>query len=253
MKVAKTRHVFSNKNLHWIITWLIYLAIFFFFIWYHDVRGKPFSLFTTEKCTAIASLYCLGLALLLGPLSRFHSCFDKMLPYRRTLGITAAFMTIPHILLVLFYLPYKFPEKYSSEYFLSWFVAHWFTIVMGILIFVLFMLIARYSFPSGIQKLGKRKWMILQKFSYLVLVMIMLHLLSMGKIPKNWINWLETRNYPLPPGSFASMCMCFLVVIVKIVDLFVHGDSLAGQPAGQENTSTSSSNENVSLTEQDKK
>ena len=250
MKVAKTRHVFSNKNLHWIITWLIYLAFFFFFIWYHDVRGKPFSLFTTEKCTAIASLYCLGLALLLGPLSRFHSGFDKLLPYRRTLGITAAFMTIPHILLVIFYLPYKFPEKYSEEYFLSWFVAHWFTIVMGILIFVLFILIAWYSFPSGIKKLGKRKWMILQKFSYLVLVMIMLHLLSMGKIPKNWIAWLETRNYPLPPGSFASMCMCFLVVIFKIVDMFVHGDSLAQQPTGHENTSTSSSNENVSLTEQ---
>jgi hypothetical protein len=162
-------------------------------------------------------------------------------------------MTIPHALLVIFYLPYKFPDKYSSEYFLSWFVAHWFTIVMGFLIFVLFMVIARYSFPSGIKKLGKRKWMVLQKFSYLVLVMIMLHLLSMGKIPKNWINWLETRNYPLPPGSFASMCMCFLVVIFKIVDLFVHGDSLSSQSAGQENTSTSSSNENVSLTEQDEK
>jgi DMSO/TMAO reductase YedYZ heme-binding membrane subunit len=250
VKVAKTRHVFSNKTLQWIITWLIYLAFFFFFIWYHDVRGKPFSLFTTEKCTAIASLYCLGLALLLGPLSRFSSTFNKLLPYRRTLGITAAFMTIPHALLVLFYLPFKFPEKYSEKYFLSWFVAHWFTIVMGFLIFVLFIVIAKYSFPGGIQKLGKRKWMILQKLSYLVLVMIALHLLSMGKIPKNWINWLETRNYPLPPGSFASMCMCFLVVVFKIVDLFVHGDSLAGQPAGQENTETSSNAEKVDLQKQ---
>lgn len=236
MKVAKTRHVFSNKILHWIITWLIYLAFFFFFIWYHDVRGKPFSLWTTEKCTAIASVYCLGLALLLGPLSRFNSGFEKLLPYRRTLGITAAFMTIPHALLVLFYLPYKFPEKYSEEYFLSWFVAHWFTILMGFMIFVFFMVIARYSFPSGIQKLGKRKWMILQKFSYLVMVMIVLHLLSMGKIPNNWIAWLETRDYPLPPGSFASMSMCVLALLLKVVDLFVHGDSLARQQGIEENS-----------------
>ncbi|MHC4727087.1 MAG: ferric reductase-like transmembrane domain-containing protein [Planctomycetota bacterium] len=245
MKAAKTRHVFSNKNLHWIITWLIYLAFFFIFIWYHDVRGKPFSLFTTEKCTAIASLYCLGLALLLGPLSRFSSAFDKLLPYRRTLGVTAAFMTIPHVLLVIFYLPAKFPKTYSEEYFLSWFVTHWFTIVMGILIFILFMILAGYSFPNGIRKLGKRKWMILHKFSYLVLIMIALHLLSMGKIPKNWINWLETRNYPLPPGSFASMCMCFLVLIFKIVDLFVHGDSLIRQSAVQENIESSLNEENV--------
>ena len=79
MKVAKTRHVFSNKGVQWAITGFIYLAFFAFFIWYHDVRGKPFTLFTTEKCTAIASVYCLGLALAFGPLSRFFSSFDKPL------------------------------------------------------------------------------------------------------------------------------------------------------------------------------
>jgi DMSO/TMAO reductase YedYZ heme-binding membrane subunit len=236
MKAAKTRHVFSNKTSHWIITGFTYLAFFAFFIWYHDVRGKPFTLWTTEKCTAIASVYCLGLALSLGPLSRFFSSFDGLLPYRRTLGLTAAFMTIPHALLVIFYLPFKFPEKYSEEYFLSWFVAHWFTFVMGILTFALFMVIVRYSFPSGIRKLGKRKWMILQKLSYLLMVMVVLHLLSMGKIPKNWIAWLETRNWPLPPGSFATMCLCVSVLLLKVVDLIVHGDSLARQPAAEENT-----------------
>jgi DMSO/TMAO reductase YedYZ heme-binding membrane subunit len=236
MKAAKTRHVFSNKTSHWIITGFIYMVFFAIFIWYHDVRGKPFSLWTTEKCTAIASVYCLGLALSLGPLSRFFSSFDRLLPYRRTLGLTAAFMAIPHFLLVFFYLPFKFPEKYSEEYFLSWFVSHWFTIVMGILTFALFMVIVRYSFPSGIRKLGKRKWMIVQKFSNLLMVMVVLHLLSMGKIPKNWILWLETRNWPLPPGSFATMCLCVTVLLLKVVDLIVHGDSLARQPAAEENT-----------------
>ena len=236
MKAAKTRHVFSNKTSHWIITGFIYLAFFAFFIWYHDVRGKPFTLWITEKCTAIASVYCLGLALSLGPMSRFFSSFDRLLPYRRTLGLTAALMTIPHFLLVIFYLPFKFPQKYSEEYFLSWFVAHWFTIVMGILTFALFMVIVRYSFPSGIRKLGKHKWMILYKFSYLLMVMVVLHLLSMGKIPKNWIAWLETRDWPLPPGSFATMCLCIPVLLLKVVDLIAHGDSLARQPGVEENT-----------------
>lgn len=159
-------------------------------------------------------------------------------------------MTIPHVLLVLLYLPFKFPEKYSEKYFLSWFVGHWFTIVMGFLIFVLFMVIAGFSFPGGIQKLGKRKWMILQKLSYLVMFMIVLHLLSMGKIPKNWIAWLETRDYPLPPGSFASMSLCVLVLLFKVVDLFIHGDSLARNPAAEENTANSVNDENVDLTKQ---
>ncbi|KPK41136.1 MAG: hypothetical protein AMJ65_10015, partial [Phycisphaerae bacterium SG8_4] len=151
MKAARTRHVFSNNGLQWAIAGAIYLVFFFFFIWYHDVRAKPFSLFTTEKCTAIASAYCLALALALGPLSRFFSSFDKFLPYRRTLGLTAAFMTIPHVILVFVYLPLKFPEKYSADYFMSWYIDYWFTIVMGILTFILFIVIAVYSYPSGIR------------------------------------------------------------------------------------------------------
>ena len=229
MKAARTRHVFSNNGTQWAVTGGIYLIFFFFFIWYHDVRAKPFSLFTTEKCTAIASAYCLALALALGPLSRFFSSFDKFLPYRRTLGLTAAFMTIPHVILVIVYLPMKFPEKYSAEYFMSWYVDYWFTIVMGILTFILFIAIAVYSYPSGIRTLGKHKWMILQKLAYLVMIFIVLHLLSMGKIPKNWIAWLDTRNHPVPPGSFPTMMGCLVPLVLKVADLIAHGDSLAAR------------------------
>ncbi len=234
MKAARTRHVFSNKAAQWAVAGVIYLIFFFFFIWYHDVRAKPFGLFTTEKCTAIASAYCLGLALAMGPLSRFFSSFDKFLPHRRTLGLTAAFMTIPHVILVIVYLPMKFPEKYSADYFMSWYVDYWFTIVMGILTFILFIAIAVYSYPSGIRKLGKRKWMILQKLAYLVMIFVVLHLLSMGKIPKNWIAWLDTRNHPVPPGSFPTMMGCLVPLVLKVADLIAHGDSLAAKPTDDE-------------------
>ncbi|MBN2350260.1 MAG: hypothetical protein JXJ22_15580 [Bacteroidales bacterium] len=225
MKTTKNYHVFSNKRKQWAITIIIYLVVFFFFIWYHDVRGKPFTLFTTEKCTAIASTFCLALALLLGPLSRFFPNLINLLPYRRSLGLTAAFMTIPHIILVFIYLPLKFPEKYSEIYPFSWFVSHWFTIIIGFLCFLLFMIIVRYSYPGGVRKLSKHKWLILQKFSYLVMILIVLHLLSMGKIPKNWLTWIETHDKPLPPGSFPTMIACIMPLLLKVVDLAVYRDS----------------------------
>ena len=209
------------------ITGVIYLVFFFLFIWYHDVLWTPFTLFTTEKCTAIASVFCLALALMLGPLSRFKPSLDKQLPYRRTMGLTAAFMSMPHVILVFIYLPLKFPEKYSVDYPLSWFVTHWFTVIMGLLSLVLFLIIAWSSDPSGIRRLGKRKWMILQKFAYLVMIMVVLHLLSMGKIPENWIAWIENRDKPLPPGSFPVMVICIGALFLKVVDLFVNGNSLA--------------------------
>jgi DMSO/TMAO reductase YedYZ heme-binding membrane subunit len=230
VKAARTRHVFSNKGTQWAISGVIYVAFFFFFIWYHDVRGKPFTLFTTEKCTAIASVYCLALALALGPLSRFWSNLGRLLPYRRTLGLTAAFMSVPHVILVFIYLPWRFPEKYSPNYPLSWFVDHWFTVLMGLLGLALFLILAVYSYPRGVRKLGKHRWMILQKLAYLAMVALALHLLSMGKIPKNWIAWIETRNKPLPPGSFPTMMACVAPLLLKIVDLVVHGDSLGTEP-----------------------
>ncbi len=198
------------------------------------MRDLPFTLFTTEKCTAIASVCCLALTLALGPLSHFFSIADKLLPYRRSLGLTAAFMSILHVLLVWMYLPLKFPKQYSADYPLSWFVAHWFTIVMGFLTLALFLVIALYSFPGGLRKLGERKWMILQKLAYLVMVMIVLHLLSMGKIPNNWIAWTQTHDKPLPPGSLPTMAICLVPLGLKVVDLVLHGDSLALKPDNAE-------------------
>ena len=62
------------------------------------------------------------------------------------------------------------------------------------------------------------------------MILVMLHLLSMGKIPKNWIAWINTRDKPLPPGSFPTMVACVMPLLLKVVDLVVHGDSLAVKP-----------------------
>jgi len=228
VKKAHTKHVFSNPNKQWAITIIIFIVLYTFFMWYHAVRGKPYSIFTTEKCIAIAVVFCIGFALALGPLSRFSKSFQKALPYRRSLGLTAAFMSVLHVLLVIFYLPYKFPDKYSKSFLLSWFFSNWLTTLMGILILVLLLIIAFHSFPGGVKKLGRRKWMILQKLSYLVMLFLVIHLLSLGKVP-GWIEWWRTFNQPFPPGAFTTTTFCVLVLLLKVVDLIVHGDSLAGE------------------------
>ena len=66
------------------------------------------------------------------------------------------------------------------------------------------------------------------------MILIVLHLLSMGKIPGNWIAWMETRDFPLPPGSFPTMMGCLIPLLLKVADLAVHGDSLALKPDGDE-------------------
>jgi len=221
MKKAQTRHVFANTLKQWLATVAVLAALYAFFMWYHAVRGKTYSWFTTEKCVAIASVFCFGFALALGPLSRFFPAWRKALPYRRSLGLTAAYSSVIHVLLCVLYLPGRFPDKFTP----GWFADHWLTTVMGAVGLVLLLAIAVSSYPAVVKKLGTRKWMILQKLSYLLMLVMVVHLLSLGKVP-GWIEWLRTYNKPLPPGAFTTTTFCVLVLLLKAVDLIVHGDSL---------------------------
>lgn len=225
MKKAKAHHVLANSARQWAVSALVFLVIYVLFMWYHKLRGKDYSWFTTEKCIAIASVFCLGLALALGPLSRFVRGWAKVLPYRRSLGLTGAWMSVLHVLLCIFYLPFAFPGKFPGR----WYLDHWLTIAMGVVALTLLLTIAVHSFPRGMKKLGRGKWLILQKCSYLVLFVLVVHLLSMGKVP-GWINWLKTFDKPVPPGAFTTTAFCVLVGLLKVVDVLAHGDTLAGPP-----------------------
>ncbi len=227
MKKIRAQHVFSNTLRQWGISTGIFAALYAFFMWYHKVRGKDYSLFTTEKCLAIAAVFCMGFALALGPLSRFFPRLRKALPYRRSLGLLAVIGTVAHVLLCLTHLPAKFPDKYG----LSFYVQRWPTSVTGIIALILLLAIGWASFPKAVSRLGRRRWIVLQKLSYAVLALTIVHLLSLGKVP-GWIKWLQTFNKPLPPGAFTTTTFCLIVAVLKLVDLPVHGDTLA-QP-GQE-------------------
>ena len=92
-----SKHVVKNTGTQWILSGLVYLAVFAFFMWYHFVRGKPYSLFTASKCIAIAAVFSIGFSLALGPGSRLFEPVDRLLPYRRAPGLTgAAFANLPH-------------------------------------------------------------------------------------------------------------------------------------------------------------
>jgi DMSO/TMAO reductase YedYZ heme-binding membrane subunit len=213
---------------------LIYMAWLFLFMWYHNVRSLPYNLHNAEKCTGIAAIHCLALALSLGPLSRFFPSLTSLLNYRRPLGIVGAVGSLPHVLLALFYLPRNVANTFSPGYFMSWFVTHWFTVLAGALALVLFAVIAFFSNAQGLQRLGEKNWFTLQKFAYLVMIFLVIHMLSMGKIPKNWIAWLHTHDKPLPPGSFPVMVACMTALLLKLADLIAHGDSLAGTPDSED-------------------
>ncbi|MBL7139842.1 MAG: ferric reductase-like transmembrane domain-containing protein [Planctomycetes bacterium] len=228
MKRIPARYVLKNTARQWVVSSVVFLVWFAFFMWCHKVRGRDYSWFTTEKCVAIAATFCIGLALAIGPLSRFFRGMEGALPYRRSLGLVGAWAVVVHVLMCMIYLPLAFPEEYSKDFPLSYYVYRWPITLMDFAALGLLMVIALTSYRRGMKWLGARKWMILQKSSYLVLALTAAHLLLLGKIP-GWITWFRTFDKPLPPGALTTTTFCLLVLLLKVLDVAVHGDTLSGQ------------------------
>lgn len=207
MEGTSSIHVLQNKSIQWIVSILIYVMLFQSFIWYH---GGSYSLFITNKCVAIAAVFSIGFSIALGPLSRFVPYLCSLLPYRRTLGLTGAYMAIPHGMLSIFFLPVKFP--------LQWFQDHWYSIVFSAIAFLLFLVIASSSYPPGFKRLGKEKWLSLQRLVWPGLGVVLCHILLLGKIP-GWITWLQTFDRPRPPGAFTTSSFILIVLLLKLADI----------------------------------
>lgn len=215
---ATFQHVVRNSLGQWIVAGGLYAAVFCFFMWYHAVRGRPYSLFVANKCVAIAAAILIGMSLALGPLARRWSSWQRWLPARRSLGLFGAYASVPHALLSLWgWLPLNFPS--DGQFTWAWYVTHWPCLVFGALTLVVLMAIASQSYPGGLQRFGQACWLGLQKLNWLALVLIVSHLVFKGTFP-NWIKWWRTFDKPFPPGAFTTALFLVMVLVLKLTDVY---------------------------------
>jgi len=202
--------VMTNKPWEWVASLAICIAIFVFMLEYHRWRAKPYSLFTANKAMAIASIVSIAFALSLGPIYRLTAKFRSLLRVRRPLGITGVTMAIIHVLLSLCILP-----KFNFDYYKKNFGVA----LVGMIAFTGFLVLMATSFRWALKKLGRMKWKTLQKFGYVLLILVLLHsIILTGKI-WNWPKWFSQMKEPVPPGSFAIFVLCFPAVLLKGIDM----------------------------------
>ena len=209
MRTGVERHVLRNTMFQWLAAAVVNVVIFAFFMWYHAVRGKPCSLFVANKCIAIASVFSMGISLSLGPISRFFAGAAGALPYRRTLGVFGAFLIPLHVVLSVIF--FRAP----------WYRDHWMAVVFGVVALSLLLAIAVSSYPPAFKRLGKQVWLSLQRLVWAVWILLLGHLLLLGKAP-GWVKWLRTFDKPLPPGAFTTSLFCTLVLLLKLLDVCCH-------------------------------
>lgn len=206
-------HVLANTMAQWIAAGLIYAALAGAAFGYHLVRCNPASCFTANKCVGIASILAIACALAIGPLSRLsRGRLAGLLPLRRSLGVTGALATLVHVGLSLAAFPEKFP--------LTWYVAHWPSIVVACLGEAVLALLVVYSWPRGLRKLGPALWLLLHKLSWLALGLALGHVLLLGKMP-GWVKWFQTFDQPLPPGALTTSVLLLCAFALKGLDMVV--------------------------------
>jgi DMSO/TMAO reductase YedYZ heme-binding membrane subunit len=183
-------------------------------MWYHAVRGRPYSLFVANKCAGIAAVFLIGFALALGPVARQWKRWQGWLPHRRSLGLLGAYASIPHALVSLFGAGILgFPKDGQFDW--AWHVAHWPCGLFGALTLTVLVLIVSQSYPGGLNRLGRERWRQLQQFNWLVLILVLAHLLFKGTV-MNWIKWLQTFDKPFPPGAMTTAGFIVVVLILKL-------------------------------------
>lgn len=211
------QHVIRNSLRQWLVAVALYTGLFWFFMWYHAVRGRPYSLFVANKCAGIAAVFLIGLALALGPAARRWKPWRRGLPHRRSLGLFGAYASIPHALVSLFGSGLlAFPKECQFNW--AWHVAHWPCGLFGAATLVTLATIVSQSYPGGLNRLGHERWLRLQKLNWLLPGLILGHLVFKGTFA-NWIKWLQTFDKPFPPGAMTTAVFVVAVLILKLTEL----------------------------------
>ena len=166
---------------------------------------------------AASSMFLLGMVLLLGPLSRLFTIFDRFLIYRKELGIMSFLVACTHVYLVMFPLARNGPW--------GLFVSRPFSAYPGLESLIVLFILFLFSWNWSMKLLGTKLWWQIQywgaraAFALLVLHMAVLKYDTIldwilpGRMP-------ETSGLHAPPLIIWEAQFVLLVLLVRFSELF---------------------------------
>ena len=205
----------SKRN---IVTLLILITTFVYaIVRYNVIKGTPWvdlPLFVTNKTAALASVVFIALSYALGQLAHyFPSMFAGTLSWRKFFGLLGFGLASVHaIISLLIFSPQYYGKFFDTAGKLN--LSGELSMVFGVLSFILFSIIAISSLPSVMESLGKERWLSVQRYGYLGMVLVLLHVTAMGLE-----GWLNPSGWPggLLPISLVAAIVLALALLLKLV------------------------------------
>lgn len=204
--------ILPKQFIHSIVTSLLLLLIL---ITYLSIQFRELTLFIINKAIADVAIMLLGIVVLIGPLGRLFNRFDRLLLYRKWIGVTVFLYAYIHSITTLYFLPDRFP---LSRFHIGN-TAFVFASLSVLILSWLFII----SFDVIIASLNRKHWWLMQQWGVrIACIAAAVHLYLVKQA--FWWNWLLERNPTrlpnLPPLGLLMFLFIVFVVSVRCVELF---------------------------------
>lgn len=189
------------------------IPIFLAFSMYLFSRRGYYNLYIINKIFAGEAAVLFGIILLIGPLSRYFSMFDRYIQYRKELGIVAFFLAMAHGISSYFFLSDYFPK--TAFAFSSW------PFVFGLLGSIVLIIIFLISNNWMMNRIGARIWWPMQYWG--IRIIFLVTALHVGIMKWNgWVLWYQNGGgtelmHPEWPG--AGLIVGWFIAFVILVRL----------------------------------
>lgn len=193
----------SEKSLY-LKTTVFSLAIFGLFYAYTSWLAIPGVL---NKSVADASIFLMGLSMLLSGICYFWNVFDPLIRYRKHLGLIGFAFGVVHIVL-------SFSTLQNLLKVETWEKGAMWPAFTGLLATVIFTVMALISNSRMAMLLGGKWWRYLLRTGYVAVILVWLHVVLLKSA--RWITWYEGGMKTLPSLSLLISIFMVIVIVMRI-------------------------------------
>lgn len=214
-----------NQRSRRAITVAILVGTFLYaIIRYNVIKGTPwehFPLFINNKAISLASVMFIAFSYMLGPLARFWTnTFVPLLGMRKFFGLLGFGLGAVHgFMSLLLFSPANYPKFFLADGSLN--LTGELSMLFGILSFMIFAIVALTGVPSIGNALSQDTWQSLQRLGYAGLILVLLHVVSMGIA-----GWMEPETWPggLLPISLVAAIVIASTLLLRVIVLVSPGE-----------------------------
>ena len=196
---------FLDEIIRWGKTLFLGLAIFFIIFVYNFLKFGSVTVSVLNRTIASTSVIIIGLSFALSGICYFWDFADRLIFYRKHLGVIGFFFVSLHVFISLFLLP-------GRSGFVYWLTVEFGPFIFGFAAFLIFLLMAIISNQFSIHKLGGKTWRRLMHFGYLAYIFIIIHIIL--------VSGLYFRVFP-PAFHIITIFLAILVLVLRVSIEFV--------------------------------